>query len=367
MLPGSIVSADSHVAETEDAYRDIDPRYRDERPRNVTIPGMGAAIEIPGIELRMPFAFASAAGRDPALRYQRAMGWEEIMPASYSSGDRLAIQDQEGIRAELIFPTAGMLIAGHPDHDYRKACFDAYNRWLAEYCSKDPSRLIGVAQIVARTVDEGVAELEAAKGAGFRAIMMFGEPIVPDYDQPNYDAFWEACVDLDLPVNFHILTSKKDIDVQRARRGPAICNHQRIIRGNQDLLSQFVFGGVFDRHPKLRIVMAESDAAWIPHFGNKMDHAWTQYRFREPVQLQRWPSEYLSENVYYTMQDDMPVARMTDILPMDRILWASDFPHADGTYPNSRKVLEEMAATMSADDLAKMTHDNVARLYGLAV
>jgi predicted TIM-barrel fold metal-dependent hydrolase len=195
--------------------------------------------------------------------------------------------------------------------------------------------------------------------------MMFGQPIVEDYDHACYDPFWEACVDLGLPVNFHILTSKSDLS--QNRRGPSICTHQRIIRGNQDILSMFVFGGVFERHPKLRVVLAESDASWVPHFGNKMDHAWTQYRFREPVQLSKWPSAYLRDNCYFTMQDDMPVGLMTDVLPMERILWASDFPHSDGTYPKSREVLTKMGETMSAEHLGMMAHDNVAALYGLSV
>jgi len=263
-----------------------------------------------------------------------------------------------------------MFLHGHPDVDFGVACLHAYNRWLAEFCAKDPNRLIGVAQIPLRTIDEGIKELEEAKKAGFRTVMLPGEPLHEDYDHPDYNAFWEAVVDLGMPVNFHILTSRRALEFTTLgkNRGPSICNMTRFVRGNQDIVLLFVFGGVFERHPKLKVVAVESDVSWLPHLMSRMDTVYPRYRHHESTAtLSMQPSEYVARNIYVTMQDDYPVARMTDLLPMNRVLWANDYPHGDGIWPNSRTVLGKMAEHMSEEHMRMMVHDNVAELYGLTI
>jgi len=368
MLPKSLISADSHVVERQAAFEDIDPKFRDRIPKDVTLPNGGAAVQIEGM-FAVGFGQAAAAGLPPE-RIGKPMPWDQVNPAAFDSKTRLAVQDQDGVSAEVIFPSVGMFLHGHQDVDFAKACLDAYNRWLAEYCSRDPNRLIGVAQIPLRTIDEGIRELEEAKKAGFRTVMLPGEPAYEDYDHPDYDALWEACVDLGLPINFHILTSRRALEFTSLgkNRGPSICNMQRFVRGNQDIIMLFVFGGVFERHPKLKVVAVESDVSWLPHLMGRMDVVYPRYRFHEKTALlSKKPSEYVAENVYVTMQDDYPVAQMTHLLPMNRVLWANDFPHGDAIWPRSREVLGLMSEHMSPAHMQAMVHDNVAALYGLTV
>jgi len=368
MLPRSLISADSHVVERAIAFKDIDPRFRDRAPSDVTLPNGGAAVNIEGM-FAVGYGQAAASGLPPE-QIGKPMPWEKVNPAAYSSETRLDVQDQDGVTGEVIFPSVGMFLHGHPDVDFGTACLHAYNRWLAEFCAKDPNRLIGVAQIPLRTIDEGIKELEAAKKAGFRTVMLPGEPLHEDYDHPDYDAFWEAVVDLGLPVNFHILTSRRALEFTTLgkNRGPSICNMTRFVRGNQDIIMLFVFGGVFERHPKLKLVAVESDVSWLPHLLSRMDTVYPRYRYHESTAtLSMQPSEYVARNVYLTMQDDYPVAQMTDLLPMNRVLWANDYPHGDGIWPNSRTVLAKMAEHMSDEHLRMMVHDNVAELYGLTI
>jgi uncharacterized protein len=129
----------------------------------------------------------------------------------------------------------------------------------------------------------------------------------------------------------------------------------------------FIFSGIFERHPQLKIVTVESDASWVPHYGMRMDHAYNFHRYWEKVKLSKQPSEYLKENIYFTMQDDYPVGEMTHLLPMHRVLWANDFPHSDGVWPNSQKVLGNITKNMSQQHINMIVHDNVANLYGIAV
>ncbi len=367
MASYSLISADSHVVEREAAFKDVESRYRDSIPKDITLPDGGAAVMIEGM-FPVGFGQACAAGLPPE-RIGKPMPWAEVNRAAFDSATRLDVQDQDGVSGEVIFPSVGMFLHGHADVDFRKACFSSYNRWLADYCSRDPERLIGVAQITLRTISEGIRELEEAKAMGFRAAMLPGEPNVDDYHEPSYDPFWEAAVEIGLPINFHILTSKGELaGATQKKRGPSILNFQRFVRGNQDIIALFIFGGVFERHPKLKIVAVESGASWSAHFASAMDVAYARHRFNEKtLPLSKRPSEYLRENVYLTLQDDYPVGKMTHILPMDRLMWANDFPHGDAIWPHSREVLAEIGSTMSDHDIRRMVHDNVADLYGLTI
>ena len=134
-----------------------------------------------------------------------------------------------------------------------------------------------------------------------------------------------------------------------------------------DLVGTFVLGGVFERHPRLRLVCVEADAGWVPHFMYRMDHAYERHRYWLPAgALTKMPSEYFREHVYTTFQDDWVAFQMKDLCNVRRLLWANDFPHSDSTWPHSQELLAKHAAHLTAAELRLILHDNVAELYGLA-
>jgi len=358
-----VISADSHISETEACFADIDPRFRESRPRAIYDEQAGAVLTVPDLGLKVPMGLICTAGRTPE-EFARPVHWEELHPAGHEPKARLAIQDEEGVRAEVLYPSMGMVLCNHPDIDYKKACFEAYNRWLAAFCAQEPSRLLGIGIASLRSIEEGVAEVQRIAEQGFRGVMLPGDPNVEDYDHPCYDPFWEACVDLGLPVSFHILTTRDGI-LDRVR-GSSLVRQIVTVRGVQNIVMVLVLGGVFDRHPELRVVCVESDAGWVPHFKFRLDHAYQRHRFHMPTQtLEALPSEYVDRNIYVTFQDDHSIRCVTGGLNMERVLWATDFPHSDGTYPHSRRVMEEVTEGMSGADRRRLLHDNAARLYGL--
>ena len=215
------ISADSHITEPPNCYTDhIDPKYRDVAPRLVHDEKYGDTFQIDGMKRPVPMGLIAAAGKDPStLRMGGAM-FEDLHRSGWDPKLRLADQDRDGIAAEIIYPTVGMVLCNHPDIDYKKACMDAYNRWLQTYCEHDPSRIIGLGQAAMRTPAEGVDELRQIKDMGFKGVMMPGRPQEEDYDSPIYDQVWEAAVALDFPISFHILTSGEDAISNT--RGPKI-------------------------------------------------------------------------------------------------------------------------------------------------
>ena len=363
-----IISSDSHITEPPGTYIDrIDKKYRDTAPRLVRDEKKGDLFVIDGLKHPVPMGLVAAAGKKAEELTTFGVKFEDLHRGGWDPDARLADQDRDGVAAEVIYPTVGMLLCNHRDYDYKKACFDAYNEWIAEYCAAHPDRLIGTGQTAMRSVDEGIEDVRKMKDLGLRGVMMPGNPQVADYDDPIYDPFWQATLDMQMPLSFHILTSRSDV-VGAAPRGPKINGFLSIIRGNQDIMGTFIFGGVFERNPALKIVCVEADAGWVPHYMYRMDHAYDRHRYwLKPGQtLSKKPSEYFSEHIYTTFQDDWVAFRMKDLCNPRRLMWANDFPHSDSTWPWSQELLAKHTAHLTQEEKDWILHDNVAELYGLA-
>ena len=362
-----IISADSHIMEPPDTYiARIDKKFADTAPRVVWDEKRGDTYVVTGMKETVPMGLIAAAGKTAQELAGLASHakFDELPRGSWDPEARIADQDRDGVAAEVIYPSVGMILCNHPDKDYKKACFDAYNLWIADYCAPHPQRLLGLGQTAMRSPDEGIKDLERIKAQGLRGVMMAGIPAQEDYDSPIYDEFFEAAIAMKMPLSFHILTSNEG--VAKPSRGPKINAFMSIIRGNQDIIGTFIFGGVFERHPNLKIVCVEADAGWAPHFMYRMDHAFDRHRYwMTASKLSKMPSEYFRENVYMTFQDDWVAFQMTDKCNPRRLMWANDFPHSDSTWPRSQELLQKHTAHLTNDEKNWILHDNVAELYGL--
>ncbi len=359
------ISADSHITEPPDCYsRFIDPAFRDRAPYLVEDETRGAVYLIPGLEDRpIPMGLVAAAGKDPAELRMGGVRFADMYRSGWDPTCRLADQDRDGVAAEILYASVGMVLCAHKDLDYRQACMEAYNRWLQEYCAEAPGRLIGMGQAAVKDPAAGAAELHRIKEMGFRGVMMSGMPGEADFDDPGYDRFWATAVELELPLAFHILTGPND---GFKTRGPRINAFQSIIRGCQDVLGTLIFSGVFERHPGLKVCCVEADAGWVPHFMYRMDHAYKRHRYWMKCQeLARLPSEYFAENIYLTFQDDWSAFRVTDMLNVRRLMWANDFPHSDATWPWSQEILAEHTRDLDPERKRWILRDNCAELFKL--
>jgi len=364
-----IISSDSHIMEPPDTYTArIDKKYKDSAPHVEWREKGGDTYVIEGMKQTIPMGLVAAAGvsAEGLATSAKFAKFEDLHRGGWDPEARMADQVRDGVDAEVIYPSVGMVLCNHPDADYKKACFDAYNLWIAEYCSAHPDRLLGLGQTAMRTPEEGIKDLEKMKAMGLRGVMMPGFPIQEDYDSPIYGEFFEAAIALKMPLSFHILTSREGI--LDASRGPRMNSFMSIIRGNQDIMGMFIFGGVFERHPKLRIACVEADAGWVPHFMYRMDHAYDRHRYWLTTgKLSKMPSEYFAENIYTTFQDDWVAFKSAGMLNPRRLMWANDFPHSDSTWPNSQELLRTHAQSLTEDQKDWILHDNVAEFYGITL
>lgn len=362
-----IISADSHVTEPPDTYAPrMDAKYRDMAPHIEHHPEKGDLFIIPGMKQNaVPMGLIAGAGKSASELAVMGTRFEELPRSGWDPKARRADQIRDGVDGEIIYPTVGMVICNHPDFDFKKACMDAYNLWIAEYCAADPTRLFGIGQTAMRSPEEGIADMKRIKSLGLKGLFMPGNPQVEDYDSKAYDKFYEAAIEHEMPLCFHILTSKDD-GFNRRVRGPRLNTFLSIIRGNQDIIGTFIFGGVFERHPKLKLVCVEADAGWVPHYMYRMDHAYDRHRYWLPAgTLSRKPSEYFRENVYTTFQDDWVAFQMTKMVNVERMMWANDFPHSDATWPHSQELLAEHTKSLTEHEKRRILHDNVVELFNL--
>jgi uncharacterized protein len=368
MIPPGIISADGHVCEPADCYTaHIDPKYRDDAPRVVEMEDGTEAFVVPGMRKPIKLGFVDGAGFGPKERLQRArtMRFADVRPGAYGGRERLPFMDEDGLAAEIIYASVGMGICMHRDADYKDACMKAYNRWLQGMCSEAPDRIFGLAQTAVLSVDAAIADFTEAKAMGMVGMMMPGDPIHEDYDHADYDALWECATDLDLPICFHILTSRAG-SIDTEPRGHPLNNFLGIIRAVQDVVGMMTLGGVFERHPGLKLVVAESDVGWLPHYMYRMDHA-ARINAEDGILkgLSKLPSEYIRTNVWATFQDDLTAYHTLGLLDVEHLLWASDFPHTDSTWPRSRQLIAEQASHLTEAQHQAIFRDNTARLFNL--
>ncbi|MBV1882830.1 MAG: amidohydrolase [Pseudomonadales bacterium] len=368
MIPRGIISADGHVCEPANCYVDfIDPKYKADAPRRVVLEGGMEAFEIAGMKKPTPLGFIDGAGysiKERAIR-AKTLKFSDVREGAYKGNERTPYMDQDGIAAELIYPSVGMGICMHRDAEYKNACMHAYNRWLQTLCAEQPYRIFGLAQTAVMSVDRAIKDFEMGKELGMVGMMMPGDPVYEDYDHPDYDALWQCATDLDMPIAFHILTSRAG-SLHTKPRGHSMNGFLSIIRAVQDVVGLMVYGGVFERHPKLKLVVAESDVGWIPHYMTRMDHSAKLHAEGGIIKgLSKLPSEYVKNNVYGTFQDDVTAYHSLYMMNYKNILWASDFPHTDSTWPRSQQLIREQTPHLTEEQKQAIFRDNTAALFNL--
>jgi predicted TIM-barrel fold metal-dependent hydrolase len=356
-----VISADSHVIEPGDLWLNyIDARFRERAPRLVQLPDEDV-FEIEG-RGRSALGLSAGAGRD-AAEVKRSGRFETDVPrAAWDPSVRLEAIRMDGVEAEVLYPTISLRNYGLSDPGFLEACLEAYNRWLADFCRYDPARFKGIGMIALEDIDRSVAQLHRVRELGLAGAMI---PLRPDsrrpYSSDDYDPFWAAAEALGLPITLHIATQRSDAEAFALGFSEWTVQTVHIQRS----LAELIFGGVFDRFPGLRVVSAENDIGWIGNFLERMDGRFARKRYLYPHRLagDLMPSEYFRRHVSATFMSDYAGMLLRDVIGVDNIMWASDYPHHESTWPHSQEVLAKHFAGVPEADRQKILVDNVTRLY----
>lgn len=315
---------------------------------------------------RVPAAFRDRAPRFPPHKVGEGF---QHHPGGHDPHERIKEMSQDGVSAEVLYPTLGLNLYSQTDAALQEACFRTYNDWAIEYCRVAPERLIGLAMISVYDVDHAIQELERCARAGLKGSLIWQSPH-PDlpFRSEHYERFWAASQDLDMPVNLHILTGHGYFNDTRYKRGP---EHYRgsvnfKLLDAMNALYDFVFFGILERYPRLKLVIVENEVGWLPFTLQQWDYYYLRFRKQDPVPISLLPSEYFARQVYATFFNDHVGGRCFEWWQgVDNCMWSNDFPHPNSTWPNSRKVIERDLGHLPADRRAKLVRENVARLYGI--
>ncbi len=356
-----VISADSHIIEPPDLWvKYMDSAFKARAPHVERKDGNDYYV----CEGRQPasmMALANAGQRPEDLR--AASRYDEIRPGGWDPAARLQDMAQDGIDAEVVYPSLGMQFFKITDAPFLQAIQRAYNDWVADFSAARPKQLKGVAMIAVDDIAWAVAELRRAKKKGLCGAMIPGTPS-PDqgFHTPYYDTFWAAAEELGMPISLHVTTGRvTEFDVSRYYTSYGTLPHF-IAEGITDM----IFSCVFERFPKLRIVSAENDIGWIGNLLERLDHFYKRYHFKRNEQLAGGllPSDVFRQHVSATFIRDRSGVKIRHEIGLGNIMWSSDYPHSDSTWPNSAKTLEEHFEGVPERDRRAIVCDNAARLYG---
>jgi len=299
--------------------------------------------------------------------------YDTIRAGGFDPHERMKDLALDGVYADVLYPSFAMEMFGVPDGDLLRPVFCAYNDWISEFCTTYPDRLKGIAMVLLDDdIESGIAELQRAATLGLSGAMISSFPLTGDtYDQPKYEPFWTAAEEVDIPLSLHAGTNRPTppaVVVEETvitQSGAARVNAEYWVRMS---LCHMVYSGLFERHPKLSVVNVENDLAWLPYFLNRLDVTYierpsqTTYRFEDGA----LPSDFMGRNVYHSFQEDGLGVRDRDIIGVDRLLWGSDYPHAESTFPKSQEILDSILEGVPDDEKALIVGGNTARLYKIA-
>ena len=309
----------------------------------------------------------SGMGKSALAKSLSAIGRAGIDDDGFRAGTpelRLQDMDRDGLRASVIY---GPLSLGFriDDPALERACFAAWNDWaVEEFNAAAPDRLCVLAFLPGRSPEAAAAELERCAALGHRGAIIGVFDI--DAGDPSWDRLWDAAAQTGLPISFHIRggTSSK-LSYQIGKWQSAAYASVLPLQLDEPL-AMMIFGGALERHPGLTLVLAESGIGWLPYFLARMDLEWESLRDKLDYAPASPPSELFRRQVVATFEEEPLAAELIPMLGADSCMWASDYPHTDSTFPNSRAAVSETLRSLSDADRRKITATNCGRLYGLA-
>lgn len=369
MTPYRIISSDSHVFEPADLWTTrIDSVFRHRAPCVVT-DGTYDQWVVEGDKKVGSIGLVSQAGVRFETPEKITFGgsFQDVRPGGWDPHEHIKDMEVDGVSGGVLYPSNGLFFFRIPDSALVSAIFRTYNDWLAEFCRAYPTRLKGIAMVNVDDVPEGIKELQRAAKLGLAGAMI---PVYPlpgrSYSLPDYEPFWAAAQALDMPVSLHTATQRPGPYL------PTLDNSSQTAtqRANIDFwvrcsLSDIIYAGVFERYPKLQVAAVEFELSWVPYFLRMLDYVYIErqqqatYRFKD----QMLPSDFFHRNIYLSFQEDELGIQLRHLIGVDQLMWGSDYPHAESTWPKSQVVLERILANVPEPERAKIAGANVANLY----
>ena len=380
-----VIDADTHFTEPPDLWTSRAPAAYKDRVLHIEERNGVPTWVVDGVEL----GFAKGGGvvdhdggKIPFLdSADKGMDW--VHPGAWDVNARLAVMDECGIHAQVLFPNA-VGLGGHrlntevKDEALRLLCIEIYNDAMAQIQEESNRRFLPMPVMPAWDVDKCVKETERCAGLGLRGINMTSDPQdlgSPDLANRDWDPFWEVCADLHMPVHFHIGSSNTAMDFygnyfwesQDEYVKPAIGGAMLFLNSARVVINT-VFAGIFDRFPALQMVAVESGVGWVPFILETMNYELLENAPQHAAELSKLPSEYFRSNWHATFwfeEHQGDVQGLLDKVGDDRVLFETDFPHPTCLYPSPLETVADKMRALRPETRRRVMGENAARLYRL--
>jgi predicted TIM-barrel fold metal-dependent hydrolase len=315
----------------------------------------------------------ACAGYEESEWWMGPIGFDQMRPGCYDVAARLADMDRNHVEASLCFPTyprfCGQLFSEQPDRALALACVLAYNDWMVEeWAGESGGRLAPLCLIPLWDPQLAAAEVRRNAARGVRSVAFselpgkLGWPTIHDR-AGHWDPFFSACNETGTTIFMHIgsgstwMTSSPD--------APPAVTATLVFMTSVMALTDWLFSGVLARYPNLRICFAEGQIGWIPYVLERADNLWAKEIWSVGgTRLPEPPSHYMSQ-VYCCFYDDLAGLAARDVIGVDQILFETDYPHQDSTWPKTAEAVLSFADRLDDIDLHKVLRGNAVKLLGL--
>jgi len=283
---------------------------------------------------------------------------------------RLLDMADEGIDAEIIFPSLGLTAFLIRDPEAELATAQVYNDWLHRLLAPHPERFVRCGILPVRDLGHTVAEIRRLAALGFTAAMLpsFIEPDsdLPQYSSPDWDPVFAALQEYRLVVAMHTGTGRDDV---RSHRGPggAVINYTVQACDGMRTIMALVAGGILDRFPGVKVCCIEGGASWLAALAERMNEVYAAHHVFVRPKLSVTPREIIARQVSCSFQYDRACIMARSVTGTQALLWGSDYPHHEGTFPRSREVLAHLfdGIEIGERERADIVGGNAARLFRL--
>lgn len=375
-----IVSADDHVVEHPEVWtaRMARSRWGNRIPHIERQSGGADCWLIDGN--RIPLLGSGSAGALMADRSVEPLRWDEVPRAAWAPAQRLEGMDRDGVDYSVLYPSiagvAGETFGRLPDPDLELTCVQAYNDYLVDEWAAVSPRFVPQCLIPLAPIERAVAEVRRAAGRGHKGVIL---PAVPDrlregarhLNDAAYDPLWSVCEELELPVCLHAgALAQLEMTPYSGLSAPLAGAMRAITRpaGMTSIISNFIVSRIAERHPRLKVIFAESAAGLVPYILEVADYAFVQRGLKRQFGYEAALSEFFRRNCYaVTWYDSASLRQTCAYVGAKNVLWGSSFPLATSTWPDSQSFIRRAAEGLPEQDQRRLFWANAAELYKLEV
>ena len=392
MIP-KIISADDHVIEPAHVWQDRMPsKHKELAPKIVIAPqgemtlNDGVWLETPGTGDKMAAwwhfenkryqikQMVACPGIPPEEVTMEGVTYDDIAPGCYDPIARLADMDINHVEASLCFPNyprfCGQLFSEADDLELGLLCVQAYNDWMIdEWCGSSGGRLIPLCIVPLWDAELAAKEIYRVAEKGCRAVAWSELPAWlgrPGLHGDFWDPFLKACEETQTVICMHIGSGTKT--VQTSPEAPTVVTANLIVCNSAASMIDWIFSGKFEQFPNLKLLYAESQIGWIPYFIERADDTWRTHQWAQgEKRIPKPPSHYYKKHVYSCFFKDTVGIDLLDRIGEDNVLFETDYPHQDGTFPNTLAIAEELFGHLEQDTIDKIARNNAVKLFGLTI